>query len=193
MPTKTYKDPIEKILEAAKKCYLRDGISKTGMKEVSQDAQVARSTLYRYFASKDEVLIAVIKSEMEVANEAIISQLTHISTPADMMVESLLIAFKEVPKRPLLKTVFASDDDPKARRVIWESNIIIELGDHLLEQFIKPAMTLGVLRNEVKPEVMAEWIFRILLSFLTLPSNWIKSDDEMRATLRALLVPVLLR
>ena len=41
--------------------------------------------------------------------------------------------------------------------------------------------------------MLVEWVYRVLLSFLTLPSNWIKSDQQLRATLHALLVPVLLR
>ena len=53
-------DPIEKILAAARQCYLENSISSTGMKEVSQATNVARSTLYRYFPSKDDVLVAVI-------------------------------------------------------------------------------------------------------------------------------------
>jgi hypothetical protein len=38
-----------------------------------------------------------------------------------------------------------------------------------------------------------EWVYRLLLSFLTLPSNWVKSDAQLRTTLHALLVPVLLK
>ena len=43
------KDPIATILSAARQCYLDEGISKTGMREVARAANVARSTLYRYF------------------------------------------------------------------------------------------------------------------------------------------------
>jgi hypothetical protein len=40
---------------------------------------------------------------------------------------------------------------------------------------------------------MVEWVYRVLLSFLTLPSNWIEDEQQLRLTLHALLVPVLLR
>ena len=42
-------------------------------------------------------------------------------------------------------------------------------------------------------EVLIEWVYRILLSFLTLPSNWVKGRSQLRATLHALLIPVLLK
>lgn len=185
-------ETIQQILDAAKACYLADGISKTGMKEVSQAANVARSTLYRHFASRDEVLVAVIKQEMEAANIAITSKLQHYDQPSEWVVEGLILAMREIPQRPLLNAVFASDEDTKARRIIWSSDIIVEFGEQLLQNVIQPAMAMGVLKTDVKPEIMTEWIYRILLSFLTLPSNWIKNDNEMRVTLRSLLIPVLL-
>ena len=51
----------------------------------------------------------------------------------------------------------------------------------------------GVLQDSVRPEILVEWVYRLLLSFLTLPSNWIQSDAQLRTTLHALLVPVLLK
>ncbi len=60
------------------------------------------------------------------------------------------------------------------------------------EQFGERARELARQAAE-KGEILVEWVYRLLLSFLTLPSNWIGSDDELRATLRALLVPVLLK
>jgi AcrR family transcriptional regulator len=185
--------PIEKILVAARQCYLEEGISATGMKEVSRAADVARSTLYRYFPSKDAVLVAVIKREMEAANLVISKKLQHYEQPADIVVEGIVLALKEIPKRPLLKAVFASDEDVNARRVIWGSDIIVEFGEQLMEHVIQPALEVGLLQSQVRPEIMVEWVYRVLLSLLTLPSNWIKSDKELRATLHALLVPVLLR
>jgi AcrR family transcriptional regulator len=186
-------EPIEKILSAARKCYLENSISSTGMKEVSQAAKVSRSTLYRYFPSKDDVLVAVVKREMEAVNILISKKLQRYDQPADVIVEGLIMALTALPKRPLLKAVFASDEDSKARRIIWNSDIIIEFGEQLLEHVIQPALELGILQNQIKPEIMVEWVYRVLLSLLTLPSNWIKSDEELRATLHALLIPVLLR
>ena len=42
-------DQVVAILAAARRCYLANGIAATGMKEVAASAELARSTLYRYF------------------------------------------------------------------------------------------------------------------------------------------------
>jgi AcrR family transcriptional regulator len=185
--------PIDTILSAARQCYLEVGISKTGMGEVARAAGVARSTLYRYFPSRDDVLVATIKREMDALNLTIQEKLTGFAEPADVVVEGLILAISEIPQRPLLRAVFVSDEDAKARRTVWGSEIIVSFGEQLMESVIQPALEVGLLQDQVQPEIMVEWVYRVLLSFLTLPSNWIEDEQQLRLTLHALLVPVLLR
>jgi len=186
-------DPVDTILAAAKRCYLADGISATGMKDVAASAGMARSTLYRYFPGRDELLVATIKGEMVDLNERIRKKMAKYHEPADLVVEGLIVAIKEVPRRPLLRAVFASDQDSRARRVVWSSDVIVSFGEELMDHVISPAREAGILQDSVRPEILVEWVYRLLLSFLTLPSNWVKSDAQLRATLHALLVPVLLK
>jgi TetR/AcrR family transcriptional regulator len=185
-------DQVAKIVDAARRCYLADGISKTGMREIASAAGIARSTLYRYFPGRDEVLVATIRQEMTVFNEAIQQRLVPYDQPADVIVEGLVIAIRELPRQPLLRAVFVSDEDARARRTIWSSQLVIDFGEELMEGVLRPAQEAGMLQDKVRPEVLLEWIYRVLLSFLTLPSNWARNDQQLRATLHALLVPVLL-
>lgn len=185
--------PVASIIVAAKQCYLADGISATGMRDVADCAGVARSTLYRYFPGRDDLLVATIKSEMEQLNTEIMSALAGYEQASDFVVEGLVLAIREIPRRPLLRAIFTSEEDSRARRVIWSSDIIVEFGEELMAHVIRPAQAAGLLQDAVGPEMLVEWVYRLLLSFLTLPSNWIKSDDELRTTLHALLVPVLLK
>lgn len=184
---------VDTILAAAKHCYLAHGISATGMKDVAAQAGLARSTLYRYFPSRDELLVATVKQEMEALNTRIRKQQLKFDTPADLVVEGLILAIKEVPRRPLLRTVFASEEDSRARRVIWSSDVIVGFGEELMDHVVRPAQEAGILQDAVGPGILVEWVYRLLLSFLTLPSNWIHNDAQLRATLHALLVPVLLK
>jgi len=186
-------DPVDIILDAARRCYLERGISATGMQEVADCAGVARSTVYRYFPGRDDLLVATIKGEMEQLNARLRKRLAKYPHPADQVVEGMIVAIKEVPRRPLLRAVFASDEDSRARRAIWSSDVIVRLGEELMDHVISPARDAGLLQDAVRPEVLVEWVYRLLLSFLTLPSNWVRTDAQLRATLHALLVSVLLK
>ena len=186
-------DQVVSILAAARRCYLANGISATGMKDVAASADLARSTLYRYFPGRDDLLVATIMEEMIELNDCIRKRLARYPHPADQVVEGLLVAIKEIPRRPLLHAVFASEGDSRARRVIWSSGAIVSFGEELMDHVIQPARDAHMLQDAVRPEILIEWVYRLLLSFLTLPSNWVKSDVQLRATLHALLVPVLLK
>jgi AcrR family transcriptional regulator len=186
-------DPVDIILDAARRCYLERGISATGMQEVADTAGVARSTVYRYFPGRDDLLVATIKGEMEQLNARLRKRLAKYPHPADQVVEGMIVAIKEVPRRPLLRAVFASDEDSRARRAIWSSDVIVRFGEELMDHVIRPARDAGLLQDAVRAEVLVEWVYRLLLSFLTLPSNWVRTDAQLRATLHALLVPVLLK
>jgi AcrR family transcriptional regulator len=186
-------DPVDLIIDAARRCYLASGISATGMKEVADCAGVARSTVYRYFPGRDDLLVATIKDEMEQLNVRLRKRLAKYPDPAEQIVEGMIVAIKEVPRRPLLRAVFTSDQDSRARRVIWNSDVIVRFGEELMDHVVTPASDAGLLQDAVRPEVLIEWVYRLLLSFLTLPSNWVRTDAQLRATLHALLVPVLLK
>lgn len=53
--------PRQKILETASQLFYQKGIQKVGINEIIAISGVAKRTLYRHFASKDELIEAVMK------------------------------------------------------------------------------------------------------------------------------------
>lgn len=56
---------IQAIIDAAKKLIQQFGVNKTTMEDIARVAGKGKSTLYYYFKSKDEILEAVIKQEID--------------------------------------------------------------------------------------------------------------------------------
>lgn len=191
MPTE---DDIQKtILQAAKQCYLHYGVEKTGMQDIAREAKLARSTIYRYYPTADDLLLALISTEMQVMNRELSKKLARFERPEDVIVEGVLIALKAIPQHPLLSQVFAGDSSSALRQKVWNSPAIVALGTDLMATVMQTSLEQGHLQQSVRSEVLIEWVYRILLSFLSLPSNWVKTDKQLRATLHALLIPVLLK
>ena len=54
----------DQILNAARRCFLRDGFHATSMQDLFAEAGLSSGAVYRYFASKDEVIIAIAEDNM---------------------------------------------------------------------------------------------------------------------------------
>jgi len=58
--TQQYRDARrDHILAAARRCFLRDGFHATSMQDLFAEAGLSSGAVYRYFASKDEMIMAI--------------------------------------------------------------------------------------------------------------------------------------
>lgn len=53
------------ILEAAEKVFIQRGYTRSSVDEIAKEAQFSKATIYRYFKSKSEIFIEVIKNSFE--------------------------------------------------------------------------------------------------------------------------------
>jgi len=54
----------DQILDAARRCFLRDGFHATSMQDLFAEAGLSSGAFYRYFASKDDVIMAIVEDNM---------------------------------------------------------------------------------------------------------------------------------
>lgn len=54
----------EQIMAAARRCFLRNGFHATSMHDLFAEAGLSAGAVYRYFASKDELIIAIAEDNM---------------------------------------------------------------------------------------------------------------------------------
>ena len=55
-----------RLLDAAEVCYERRGVSRTTVDDIAKEASVHRTTVYRYFGTRDDVLAFVLLRETRV-------------------------------------------------------------------------------------------------------------------------------
>jgi len=192
MPESELQVVRERLLDAAAACYARGGIEALAMADIARGAQVARSTIYRYFPSRQSLLMALIGREIDAVAATLDTALANIDEPADYIVEGLVLALRELPRRQLFIDLFVRDHFGLARSEVWTSGKMVGLGQQFMRSVIEPAQKRGALREGVRTEILVEWVYRILISFLTLPSRWARDEEQLRTVLHALLIPVLL-
>jgi TetR/AcrR family transcriptional regulator, transcriptional repressor of aconitase len=65
----------EQILEAAVRCFARDGLHRATMQDIVREAALSPGAIYRYFASKEDI-IAAIASQRHVAERDMLHEAT---------------------------------------------------------------------------------------------------------------------
>jgi AcrR family transcriptional regulator len=61
LATEKLKARRRQILEAARKCFTRNGIHSTSMRNINEEAGVSAGLVYRYFPSKQELINSLVK------------------------------------------------------------------------------------------------------------------------------------
>src|SRR5262245_21925835 len=89
MPTA---DPTSAILDAAVVEFERHGFRRVALDDVARRAKVSRTTIYRRFANRDELVSAVIDRENAVLFAAIADELKSTGPQSNYYVEAFVSA-----------------------------------------------------------------------------------------------------
>jgi len=78
-------DKIEIVVAAARTLFSRFGYNKTTVDDIARESFVAKSTVYNYFNSKEEIFDAVIEKEGGILFHEINKAIEDISDPYEML------------------------------------------------------------------------------------------------------------
>jgi AcrR family transcriptional regulator len=151
--------PRERILAAASDLFYRHGIRAVGVEAIAEAAETNKMTLYRHFASKDELVAAYLRS---------------LFCEKDLMWQKLEAAHPGNPHAQLmgwLQIVAANVSDPKSRGCAI-ANAAVELPekDHPARKVIEDSKKISrdklvALCRKAKlaePELLADQLFMLL-------------------------------
>lgn len=165
----------ERILDAAGELFVERGVDKPGMDEVARAAGCSRATLYRYFENRQALIYAFAHREARLITKQVAQATTDESDPRSRVVEAVVACLAAVRERPHLAAWYAGDST-LLREVLHDSPIIRGVAQSYLAS--DPDAT--------DPD-LADWVLRIILSFLTSPGD--DEEAERRLLERFLVVP----
>jgi TetR/AcrR family transcriptional regulator len=97
------------LLDAATRCIARRGNTQFRMAEVADEAGVVRSTVYRYFASRDELLLGLLLVRTDAALATFVRGLGHPQDAARSIPDLILGPLASVDGNPLNEALFATE------------------------------------------------------------------------------------
>ncbi|WP_020659143.1 TetR/AcrR family transcriptional regulator [Amycolatopsis benzoatilytica] len=113
------------ILRAALDLFLEQGPEGASVEQIAKRAGVARLTVYRRWATKDELLLAAIDHAREIDEFALFEDFTAASgrgLPLDAIVEHLVrLAADPRSKQLVLRLIGTSSSHPDLLRAFWDT------------------------------------------------------------------------
>ena len=114
MPKETFvklpEEKKDKIIKAAKKEFARVPFEQTSIKNIVEDADIARGSFYQYFESKEDLLIYILKENSEKLNTKLKDKVKE--TNGDIfrlyifLYDSMIEEFTNNPDQELFRQIF---------------------------------------------------------------------------------------
>jgi AcrR family transcriptional regulator len=183
-PPREFTPTEGRILVAALSLIGRRGVRRLGMREIAETAGVSRGTLYRYFPSKDHVLVAAADYDERRFRQGIDEVLASVEDPAQRIGAFMAYAFEFIRSHPA-RSLFESEPGFVMSFLLdhlpaLHSQLVERLGDAL---DTVPAVASGALDRGQ----LADVIVRLFASSWIIP----ESDDAslVHSVNRVLQIP----
>ena len=177
------------LIDAAESIILTDGIAALRPTAVAKQAGLSRSSMYRYFDSKEELVIAVVVRSTLRLGQRVIEGLGDDAEPARFLVDGIIEALRALAEDPLLGVML---EPSKSQAMSRLTNSALRQGVRpLVEPVFAAAAERGVLRSEVSPDDAVRWLQVVALGLLQSPTVT-DSVGDLAQMLELMLVPALI-
>ena len=158
-----------RILDAAGRCIVRRGNTQFRMGEVADEAEVSRSTVYRYFPGRDEVLLGLMLMRVDNALGELVRSLPAPADPVRSVPQLVLARVESVDGNPLNEALFAAESTAVATALEKGSEPIVELLLRHYEPLLNRWKLAGRLYEDLDARSVVQWLHTTTL-FLLAPS-----------------------
>jgi TetR/AcrR family transcriptional regulator len=183
-----------RILDAAGRCIVRRGNTQFRMGEVADEAGVSRSTVYRYFPGRDDVLLGLMLMRVDNALGELVRSLPAPDDPVRSVPEMVLARVESVDGNVLNEALFAAESTAVTAALEKGSEPIVELLLRHYEPLLNRWKLAGRLYDDLDPRSVVQWLHTATL-FLLAPSWRYRPAADKREfveqfVVRALVPPI---
>lgn len=179
-----------RLLDAAERCFERDGLSSATMEAVAAEASVSRATLYRYYSGREELILDAVLREADRFYAKIRPRIDGAETLEAAILDFTVLMIRAARKDQFLSVLFSVDGAQHAGRMVSEGSVALF---ERVALFLQPTFERfsDELRSDLVPDDAAEWILRSVFSFFVVPGPKRRSREALGAYLQEYLIPSL--
>jgi TetR/AcrR family fatty acid metabolism transcriptional regulator len=171
------------ILDAALKTFVRRGYPETRVSEIAAEAKVAEGTLYNYFQSKEDLLLALFDEKWGGIIDDIRKKISRLDDPNKKLKVMFSVVVRLFRKDRHLAEIFLVD--VKQSSIFMKNypvNRVVEFID-LIEEILEEGKRKGIYRKDLDTQVAKMIIFGAAQGILL---SWVLSESaaERRKTFK---------
>jgi AcrR family transcriptional regulator len=181
----------EHFITAAEACFERYGVAKTTMEDIAKMAGVSRPTVYRHFADRDTLILAVVMRRSRSLIGKAQAYMRKYKTFPDQLVEGLVYSVNMGRKDPFVRLLVSPEHMELAQQILGASEAVVDLTYEMWEPILADAVKRGELNPELDFRAIARWmtyIELVLVGRLDLAPD----DKSVREMLHTFVVPAFL-
>ena len=181
------------MLDATGRCIVRNGSSRIQMADVAREAGVSRSTVYRYFSTRDDLVVELMASRTDAALERIVADLPTPDDAASTLPELILAPLRLVEGNPLNEALFS----PESRSLFVSSFGVgtdrsVDTAMKHFGPLLDHWLATGQIHADLEPRDTIRWLTAVSFLLLTPPWNDMSLEERReyvdRYLVRALVV-----
>jgi TetR/AcrR family transcriptional regulator len=147
-----------RLLDAAARCIARRGNTQFRMAEVADEAGVVRSTVYRYFATRDELLLGLLLVRTDTSLAAFVRSLDDPQDAARTIPDLILGPIARVEGNPLNEALFATESTAVASAVQAGSEPVVDVLMRHFGPLLQGWQADGQLRSDLELRDAVHWM-----------------------------------
>lgn len=182
-------DAQKRIVDAAIRCIDRSGPARVTLSDVAVELAVTRRTVYRYFATTEELFTAVSQFAFAGWITRVQALTAGMDDVTEMVIEVVAYIIEQLPEQPLLTLLLVTDRTSLFSRQMLQPDSIARCRT-ILEHTGIDNKALGY--SDRRMNDLVEFLLRIIQSMVIAPSEPPRSSAELRACLRRWVVPMLI-
>ena len=168
-------DKYQRILEAAVEVIAENGFFNARVSDIAQRAGVADGTIYLYFKSKDQILMAAISNAFGAFLDLARSEVKSITEPREQLRRLALLHLTSLGSNRNLAIVFQTELRQSARFLAQFSQHQLKQYFDLIREVVREGQSTGVFRHDLSDKIVANCFFGSLDEMVT---SWLLSERD---------------
>lgn len=163
-----------RILDAALGEFETYGLRRVSVEDVAKRAGVARTTIYRRFSNKEQLLQAVILRECRRFLTGIARATEGLASPEEAVVEGFVTGLQSARAHPLMTRVLQSEPEAFVPQLSMNGGAVMLAARDILADRLRRARP----DRAEDHNTVAEMLLRVAVSLLLVPGGGLALDDE---------------